>query len=198
MHKLLLIISLSALTFNGLAQNNPRPSRSRFWNAKESTFNIKAGDILIYHIKNNSEEYEYIVTITKVDNGIDFDFKAPSKKLKGHTIISAGSLNDGPVNQTDLTGGSKTALWLSKSSFRDLATDQQTLMDMGNGIDTFRNTNTSTIKINYKGKEKIITVYKIENESDTGKRKFSVLNELSNPLIVTMDAGWTLTLKEVR
>lgn len=198
MQKLLFSLAFLLTTYIGFSQNNPRPTRSRFWNAKESTFSLKAGDILVYHVKNNGEEYDYVVTIDKYDKGVDFSYRLTSKGIKGSVSIPETALNDGATYLTDFAGGNKTTLWLSKTNFRELAAEKQTMMDMGTGIDTFTTKNTSTIKINFKGKEKILTIYHVENESATDKKKFAVLTELNNPLIVTMDAGWTVTLKEVR
>lgn len=179
-------------------QNNPRPSRSRFYNAKESTFNLKAGDVLVYHVKDSADAYDYIVTINKTDNGLSYTYNIPAKEIKSNASVTSASLNEGTAYQTNFKANHNTALWLSTANYRGLATEKQTMMDMGAGVDTFTNTNTSTLKINYKGREKIITTYKIENKSNTDEIQMQVLNELNNPLIVMMNKGWTLTLKEVR
>src|SRR4051794_33770721 len=87
MKKNLLIVLLLSLVTYADAQNNPRPTRSRFWNSKLSTFSIKLGDILVYDVDNNGDKYQFIVTVKKFDDVINFNFKMPEKGTSANVNI---------------------------------------------------------------------------------------------------------------
>jgi hypothetical protein len=72
-------------------------------------------------------------------------------------------------------------------------------MNFGSGLEKFVRQRGSTLKIKYKGKDKIVTIYDIANEDASGNKTFSVLTDEQNPLIVKMNSmGYKITLKEVR
>jgi hypothetical protein len=201
MKKLVLLLFTALLLNTAFAQNNPRPTRSRFWNNKYNSFYIKAGDILVYNVDNNGDKYDFIVRIKKFGNDISFDYSMPQKGNKANVMIQAGAVSDASTYVNDFASTNKnlkdkSTVWLSHSNYTDLASDGEATMDFGNGKETFTRGNTGTLKINYKGKEKIITLLNAQNAG--GNYKIGVMSEEKNPLIVTMDLGWKLTLKEVR
>jgi hypothetical protein len=198
MQKLFLSLLLITITYVGFSQNNPRPSRSRFWNNKVSTFQLKPGDILVYQVKNNTETYNLAVTIKTYGNAISFDYNVSGQNINGSVNLSATTVSKGTKYDTTYTGNNKPTLWLSKANYYDLEAEKQTRMDLGSGLDTFVRRNNSTMKINYKGKEKIITIYNIENIGSGSKKKIGYLSDEKNPLMVSVKAGYTITLKEVR
>ncbi|MCW3107510.1 MAG: hypothetical protein JWQ09_2016 [Segetibacter sp.] len=203
MRKLILLNVLLLSVYISSGQYNPRPSRSRFYNSKTSTFTIKAGDILLYTVSKDSQRYDMVITVKKYGNTVSFNYSIPDKTETGTVLIQASAVKNALVYDTLLTGSSKnykdtSIFWLSKKNYTDLAEAKETIMDLGNGKETFKRQRVSTLKLNYKGKEKIVTVFGIENSNQTAKKGFSVLSEGNNPLIVKMDSGWTLTLKEVR
>jgi hypothetical protein len=198
MKKLFLSFLLIAITYVSLSQNNPRPSRSRFFNSKVSTFQVEAGDILVYQIKNNAEKYDLVVTIKTYGDAISFDYNVINQNIKGSVSLNSQTVSKSIKYDTTYTGSGKPTLWLSKVNYYGLETEKQTTMDFGNGLDTFVRRNNSTMKINYKGKEKIITIHNIENIGAGSKKRIGFLSDEKNPLIVTINAGYTITLKEVR
>ncbi len=205
-----LITCLFLLTFyQGFTQYNPPISRSRFYNNKYSTFATKPGDILLYTVNKDSQNYNVIVTVKKFDSEINFDFARPANlsvssiNYTGNINVSAEELNDGIKYGSVFDSSTKISkkgsfFWLSKKNYIELVEDRITTMDVGSGQENFVRKNTSTLKINYKGKEKIITVYKIENTNVEKRKEMTVLTDERNPLILSMDVGWTMTLKEVR
>jgi hypothetical protein len=168
-----------------------------------STFTVNPGDILVYSIKKNNVSYDLVITVKNYTNTINFDYAIAEQSYKGNLVIPATAVTNAVKYDTTLTPAKteltdETILWLSKKNFLDIAADNQTKMDMGTGPETFNRTKGGILKINYKGKEKLITVYTVENENPADKKSFLVMNEEKNPLIVKMDFGWTITLKEVR
>jgi hypothetical protein len=198
MKKLFLAILLMAVTYVSYSQNNPRPSRSRFWLNKVSTFKVKPSDILVYSVKTNGDTYHLAVTVKTFGDAINFDYDVSQKNIKGSVSLNAATVSKGTKYETSYPGNTKPTLWLSKANYNELATEKQTRMDVGNGLDTFVRRNNSTMKINYKGKPKIITIYNIENIGSGSKKKIGFLSDPNNPLVVSVNAGYTITLKEVR
>jgi hypothetical protein len=186
------------------AQYNQRPTKSRFFNSKHSTFQIKPGDILVYSAGNGGDTYDVVLTVKKYGDVITLNYSIPQKTQSGTVNIQNNLANSASTydyyfvsnnnNPTD-----KSSIWLSKQNWRDLAsTDKKTNMDFGGGAESFIRAGASTQKIKYKGRDKIITVYNIANKNTEDKKTFTVLTDEKNPLIVSMNYGGTLTLKEVR
>lgn len=203
MRKLMLMNLLLLIVYTSFGQYNNRPSRSRFYNSKFSTFTVSNGDILRYSVNKGSMQYDLVVTVKKYGNTIGFSYYIPPDTATQNVVIQASAVKNALVYDTLLTGNSKDfkdtiIFWLSQKNYNDLATAKETTMDFGNGKETFKRQSVSTIKVNYKGKEKIITVYAVENINQQTKKSLLVLNDEGNPLIVKADLGWTLTLKEVR
>ncbi len=199
-HLLPLIVLLFAC-FSGATQNNPRPTKSRFWNSKYSTFAIKAGDVLIYSFEQDGRPAELKVQVKKFGPDVSFDYVLPTGKASTSVYIPAVALNEAAEYNNSFSKASvrlkdETMLWLSKQSYRDLAADGKTEIDFGEGPKIFNRGNTTTMKIKYKGKEKIITLFNISNQDGAIKR-FSLLTDENNPLIVVMDRP-SMTLTEVR
>jgi hypothetical protein len=205
MKKILLPLLMMAFTGICEAQYNPRPTKSRFFNSKHSTFQVKKGDILIYKVNTGKETFDATLTLTNYGDVISFNYNIPTKKQQGKVSIASeaiNSANDYPIainiSEENLSKGS--VMWLSKQNWRDLASvDKTTTMNFGSGLEKFVRQRGSTLKIKYKGKDKIVTIYDIANEDASGNKTFSVLTDEQNPLIVKMNSmGYKFTLKEVR
>lgn len=203
MRNVILLSLLLLAGYSGFSQYNTRPSRSRFYNSKISTFNISPGDILRYTYSKDSQQYDIIVTVTKYGSSIGFNYSIPGASQAGSVLIQPAAVRNALSYDSLLTGKTKnyrdtSIFWLSKKNYNDLATVKETIMDLGNGKETFKRQRVYTLKLGYKGKEKIVTVFGIENANPGAKKGFLVLSEENNPLVLKVDAGWSLTLKEVR
>ncbi len=200
----LILITLLLLSINiGFSQYNSRPTRSRFYNSKMSTFTIKPGDILLYSVTKDSMQYDMVVTVTDYDSTISFNYSIPSQTTTGTVFIQPGAFINAIAYNTVLNGGTKnfkdtSIFWLSKKNYTDLATAKETTMNLGNGNEIFVRQGVGTLKLNFKGKDKIVTAYNIENQNRKSKKSLIVLNDENNPLILKMDTGYAFTLKEVR
>ncbi len=196
----LMLICISCL-LNAFSQNDPKPTKSRFFNSNKSTFEVDKSTVLVYSVNNNGDEYDFIVTLKHFDKSIEFSYHMPQKKSAASINIEAGAVEDAVkynnyFNGTDKTFTNQSTVWLSGKNYRELAMkDGSTSMDMGSGAETFAQKNTSTMKIKYMGEEKVITYYKAIASSGN---EVWVLNNIKNPLIVKMSLGWTIELKEVR
>ena len=82
-----------------------------------------------------------------------------------------------------------------EKAYTDLFFLKEVAIDLGGGVDTFQRGNIGTYKINYKGKEKIITFFDVHGKSG---KSFSVLNDVRNPLMVRLFSNSEMVLQEVR
>lgn len=201
MNKILLtsIFSFSIMTL--LSQWNPNPTDSRLWNTTKSSFPQKINDIYIYSLKTDSNNYTAIITLQKVGDTITFDYSIPEKPSHGKMMITAQANNNAIRYDTSFTENgegstNRSILWLSKKNMTELILLKETTMDMGNGMETFYKGKNSIIKVKFKGKERIFTLYNAENTK--GNIHFSVLSDIRNPLIVNSVGPFNISLKEIR
>ncbi len=202
MKKLLFASLIVTTSLTCLAQYDSRPTKSRFYNSNKSTFKISKGDVLVYHVNNNGDEYDFIVTIKTFDSMINFGYTMPQKQKAANIIIRANAVKNAVKYNNYFDGADKTftnesTVWLSQKNYKEIAPNNtgEAQMDMGNGLQNFKKTDASTMKITYLGEEKIITYHKALAE---GGNEIWVLNNKTNPLIVKMNLGWTIELKEVK
>jgi hypothetical protein len=173
-----------------------------------SFWDFKKGDQLVYHVVNGSTEYDFIVTLNSYDQkGIDFNYEATNaNNTKGHVVVSADAkdkthnyVNYFRGGELNLTNAS--TVWISYANFGDMP-EKKTMMSFDGGPEEtmYRPENEElahTVKI--KGEDKKIDVFTINNAADGKGDKTLWIHGLSaNPLIVKMDLGWKIELKEIR
>ncbi len=202
MRKLTIFILLTIVAVHSHSQFDSKPSRSRFYNNKMSSFTIEPGDILVYSLSKHDSIRPFVATITSFNSVIAFNYSVPGKIEKRDLLLQAAAVS-GAVKYNSICGSKEvlkdeSILWLSRKNYRDLFYDRVTKMDMGNGNEFFVRRRTSTCKINFKGEEKILTIYNIENYGTNPKIRLAVLTNDKNPLIIKMDSDLRLDLKEVR
>ncbi len=183
------------------SQWNPNPTDSRLWNTTKSSFPQKINDIYIYSLKTDSSNYTAIITLQKVGDTMKFDYSIPEKLSQGKMMITAEANKNAIKYDTAFTENgegyaTRSILWLSKKNMTELISFKETTMDMGNGIETFYKGKNSIIKVKFKGKERIFTLYNVENAK--GNIHFSVLSDIRNPLIVNSVGPFAISLKEIR
>ncbi len=192
------------LPFSVFCQWNPSPTDSRLLNTKLSSFPSAPNNIYLFEIKKDTAAFDMIVTLNKCEPDIQFFYKIPEKLKEGNILITSEAKRKATKYLTEFESfedsifTNKSALWLSNNNMTELLLLKETTMDMGNGMEIFYKRKTSILKINYKGKEKIITVFNIENSGAKGKIQFAVLSDQRNAMIVKFDAPFSMLLKEVR
>lgn len=203
MRKTILLTMLLLVGYISFGQYNTRPSRSRFYNSKYSTFIIKKGDLLGYSVSKDTSRYDITVSVKNYGRTIDFSYSIPDSSHTANVSIPARAVQNAIIYDTLLNGADKSyndtsVFWLSRKNYSELAAIKETTMDLGDGKETFKRQTLTTAKLNFKGREKIVTVFLVQNTNAKFKKRFLVLTDENNPLIVQMESGWLLRLKEVR
>jgi len=177
-------------------------------NGESSFFDLKKGDQLVYHVNAGGREYDFIVTLNSYGkNGIDFNYTMTSPADKeGHVTISPKAMSSSKKYSNYFSGGelkltNATTVWMCYDNFSDMP-KKKTTMTMDDGApETFYRPDKDEVNpvIKVKGKEMKIDAFIINNKSDgTGDKTLWINGISSNPLILKMDLGWVIELKEIR
>lgn len=174
------------------------------------TFNIHKGDTLVYDVRATDKSYQFMVIPNKFDVGGGADFNwvmTDPVNRKGRVTISAAALKSGKRLINYFSGGDlkltdASSVWLATDNFKDITSGETKIaMDSGEP-ETFASPETDAVTptINYKGKEISLDGFAIESKpgGNAGRKELWVLNITNNLLILKMDMGWTIELKEVR
>jgi hypothetical protein len=174
-----------------------------------ATFGVQPMDTLVYEVDAYGSVYDFIVIVNEYsyDKGIDFNWKmtAPVNR-KGHTTVTPDAMhsskkynnyfNDGQMTLTDAT-----TIWLCGDNFSDMPQKSTTIQLDNDEPQTFTRPEKDEVyfDINYRGKIIKVDAFKITNDKEgEERRELDILNGSGNPLIVAMDLGWKIKLKEVR
>ncbi|MBL0145803.1 MAG: hypothetical protein IPP48_08610 [Chitinophagaceae bacterium] len=170
---------------------------------------LAAGDKLIYAVNAGGQQYDFIVTLRKAnyETGIEFDYEMTNgNKTKGHVKIDSKAKSEskkylnyfkgGKINLTDAC-----TVWMTYANFMDMPEKktEMTLDDNETEIFYRPEKDEVTPTINFKGKPVKIDGFMINNAEDMkGDKTMWIQNSSSNSLILKMDLGWTIELKEIK
>lgn len=207
--QVILFVSLMVFAFSSMAQRSIYlPMMIKNDDGSTGSYDIQKGDKLVYQVKAGGNEYDFIVTINdEGDKGIDFNYEMTNaNKTSGHVTISAKAKSDatkyvnffrgGELNLTDAC-----SIWLSGKNFGDMP-NKKTTITLDNGApETFYRPEKDEVSpvVKIKGEDKKLDAFIINNAADGGGNKTMWINGISsNSLIVKMDLGWSIVLKEIR
>ena len=173
------------------------------------SYDLVQGDKLVYHVNSYGREYDFIVTLNDAgfEKGVDFDYEMTAPiNVKGHVIISKNGKEESAKYHNFFRGGElnlteESTVWITGANFREMPSGTTTMtFDDGNPETLFRPENDIvTPSIKYKGKEVKLDGFIITNGHEGKDNKtLWVQNTSANPLILKMNLGWTIELKEVR
>jgi hypothetical protein len=173
-----------------------------------ASYDIQKGDKLLYQVKAGGNEYDFIVTINSDDeNGLDFNYEMTnSNKTSGHVVISNKARNEATKYVNFFRGGElkltdASTIWLSGKNFSDMP-NKKTTMTLDNGVpETFYRPEKDEVNpvVKIKGEDKKLDAFIINNGADgTGNKTMWINGISSNSLIVKMDLGWSIVLKEIK
>jgi hypothetical protein len=174
------------------------------------TFNILRGDTLVYEVNAAGKHYNLLVVPNKFDATTIADFSwiatAPENKA-GHITINTKGLTTSKKYISNLPAGElkladASSIWMTSSNFKEIAKGQTSIAFDNNQPESFSSPEADavTVAVNYKGKPLNLEGFALENkaEGQPDRKEIWVLNVSTNLLIIRMDIGWTMQLKEVR
>ncbi len=192
----LFFVCLIGLVYTANAQGEP---------ASDGTpTQITVGTQLIYEVNTATAKYQFIVTVKKLDDGITFDWKMTAPINKKGTVVmaeeavenAAGLFNYFATDTAKLTD--QTSVWISRTMWREMHNeDEMVLISLDNGEATgFFREDGEAHKITYKGKPLDMKVSNLKSLTDT--QTITVWENEKFPIILKMDLGWTIELKEIK
>jgi hypothetical protein len=179
-----------------------------FENGK-SLYMGNTGDKLVYEVTAGGKTYDFIVTLGASDEKyryvFDWEMTAPVNR-SGHVNITKEAAYDSKRYNNFFSGGNLTlteacTVWLTGSNFAEVA-DKKVSMQLDNDSpETFLRKDDAETEytVTIKGKEVKLDIFKLDNDKlDTESRQLWIQGISSFPLIVKMDLGWKIRLKEIR
>jgi hypothetical protein len=205
----IVFISLMALAFGSLGQGSIYlPMMIKNDDGSTGSYDIQKGDKLVYQVKAGGNEYDFIVTINdEGEKGIDFNYEMTNaNKTSGHVTISNQARSEATKYVNFFRGGElkltdASTIWLSGKNFSDMP-NKKTTMTLDNGVpETFYRPENDEVNpvVKIKGEDKKLDAFIINNGADgTGNKTMWINGISSNSLIVKMDLGWSIVLKEIK
>jgi hypothetical protein len=170
---------------------------------------LAAGDKLVYAVNAGGQQYDFIITLKKAsyEAGIEFDYEMTNaNNTKGHVKIDSKAKSEskkyinyfrgGNINLTDAC-----TVWMTYANFMDMPEKKTEMILDNNTEEIFYRPEKDEVMptINFKGKSVKIDGFMINNAEDMkGDKTMWIQNSSSNSLILKMDLGWTIELKEIR
>jgi hypothetical protein len=176
---------------------------------ESTSIDLKKGTQLVYEVNANGNKYDFIVTLNdyEYNRGIDFNYKMTNEnKTNGHVKISKNGKNESRKYVNFFGGGElllkdASTVWLTGKNFAEMP-NKKTDMQIDNAdAETFYRQEKDEVypEVIIFGKKQKLDGFIINNAADaTGNKTFWIHNISANPLILKMDLGWTVELKEIK
>lgn len=172
---------------------------------------VKPGTKLIYEVNTGSSKYNFIVTIKDL-KGTSFDWEMTnSSHMKGSITHTATALRSATKMYNYFNSGAKTlddetlSVWLSQDVLTTLTSGKTAKIDMHDATDPpqeMASSSSGTSVVRLDGEEVAISQKRADltKNADAAYRGdyFIFNNSKAFPLILTMSAGFTIELKEVK
>jgi hypothetical protein len=175
----------------------------------DNIIEVGKGTKFIYEVNAAGSTYDFTVTLLhySYNKGIKFSYVMSHNGNKGIVTIDSAGANSGNkyVNyfgNQDINLKDACAVWLSKQNFGDMPT-KQTIMQMDDAEpeNFYRHSDDAVAhEIILNGAIVNLDAFKITNDDDEkvpGSKSLIVHGISSNPLILKLDFGWTISLKEI-
>ncbi|MEI6817343.1 MAG: hypothetical protein WCL14_12090 [Bacteroidota bacterium] len=174
-------------------------------NPNGETF-IKVGSKLTYAIDRDGKKYDMVVTITKLSPQISFDWQmtAPANR-NGSVTMSEKAVGHAMNVITDFANGATTlngesAIWLSYDNFYQMKNDRHGIfqLDGKDNASKVVNFNEPPVIVKVNGSDMTMTTLMLHNGIMSADKKIiQVLDSKDFPIILKIEAGWSMTLKSI-
>lgn len=196
---LLLLLGLTACVWaQKPAKSTPAPKPA-------SGLTLKNGDVLVYEVSRNGESWHFEVTIKEIREAIVFDWIMPEKNISGQVTLEKSAREKAVIYQNYFADSTESdfvdtsTVWLSKKNFNEIKRGSTIMTIDQNGAERFDKKETSSLGVIYKGKGTNLRMIRLTNgQADDHLREIWVLDQASQPLILQMNMGFKLVLKEIK
>lgn len=193
------LISLSQAVFSQINMDNE-------W-LNGSTLLMREGQRLVYGVETANASYDFIIRIQSLKDGITFSYEMTNAEGTTGTVHMNTEAMTSAVNQHNYFGGGElnlqdqTAVWVSKQVFNNLIRTGSSDISP-NGGESSIVLKEASAKHDFQvynaisGKQMNDISYVYAATEDGSAKYWIHLNE-NNPLILKMDLGWKIWLKEL-
>ena len=168
-------------------------------------FKLKPGSKLVYEVNFPSEKYDFIIVLNVFSDSIFFNFSMTNaNRTAGTAVIQALPLQNSfkmynYFHSDNMIFINETAIWISKDAYNAFANNGKAEMESVNDYKKLLNVDDKISAYNAKinGEDKTLEIFYADGNDAKEPFKLWVLKDPTNPLIVKMDLGWTVHLKEI-
>jgi hypothetical protein len=166
---------------------------------------LKNSDVLVYEVNQSGSVYHFEVTIKEIREAVVFDWGMPEKDISGEVTLEKQAREQATAYLNYFSDGSEkvftdtSTVWLSRKNYNELKKGNTILTLDNNGAERFDKKENSTLGIMYKGKPMTLKMFRTDNgKTNTDQRQLWILDQAAQPLILKMNLGWTIELKEIK
>lgn len=160
--------------------------------------------VLTYAVENSGAQYDFIVTVIDREPDLAFDYRMTNTTgTSGRIFVTRQDLDTAHGQDNYFSGGQhtlkkSTTVWISKAAFKDLQTKGETFFryTYAGKVVKFTKTAEERYEVMVNGKKvKVPTM--LLNDTEGLGHSYRILNNESEPLILEMNLGWTIKIKDV-
>lgn len=206
----LLILMMTLLILTGLnAQGKFEGRVSKMGGDDLYMIEFAAGDTLIYEVIAGDDSYEFIAILKTYDpseKGFSFDWKMSSPvNLAGTVKVTADAFMNSRSYINRFAGGAQElkdacTVFLTAQNFGEMPEKVSKLILDGEEETFYRpDSDEVPFKVKIGGEDYTLDGFKINNKKDgTGDKTLVIQGISSHPLILEMELGFKIKLKEIR
>lgn len=166
---------------------------------------LPGGTTLSYDLVMNQKPVRLTAKVEQFNPQLVFDYNVENEGIKGRFTVTQEALMVGTEIDHLFTGEAKTltkttSLRISDSTFHQLKNDGEAILSFRQGFlkneNIYKVVDNQTTTINFNDKPKTVDVLYLEDIH--GKEfKFWIWDNPKNPIIIRMDVGWQMLLKNI-
>lgn len=180
-------------------------SRNASSEEAKDTLEVQDNYQLNYNLAYGDERYQFIVQMEQMAPYRTFSFDMTNKRgTDGMVTMTPGALDTARVqvntfgNRKDTFSDNQITVWVSRRVMKELMENDSSEFNPGafmSGSSMFYKRGIKTYKYELNGVPQKIEIC-VASDKDN-KYSFWLLNDPENPLIIRMDVGWVIWLKEI-
>lgn len=168
-------------------------------NSPQGKVKLGVGTNIVYAVNFMGQQYDFNLTVTSREKGVAFDYTlTDERKTSGSVNISQEAMATAHRQNNYFAGGAMqlkqaTTLWISDKVYKELK-EGKTTIDLGNGAEELVLIEKMKMNVTIGGKTKSVKVLYAKTEIDN---KFWIMDDKVDHLILKMEIGWIMKIKEI-